>query len=60
MYDNSIIVKTNNLSKTCVGCIYWIPETVANDGNRPCNSCSRKYNDYYTPTTHTTSTAVEK
>lgn len=59
MYNNSMIVKTNSVSKTCVGCIYWIPETVANNGfNACCTNCSRAYTDQYTPTTATTSTYI--
>lgn len=56
MHD--MIVKANNVFKTCVGCVYWIPETVANNGNRPCANCSRAYTDQYTPTVSTTSTYI--
>ena len=56
MHD--IIVK-NNVFKTCVGCIYLIPETIANNGS-PCTNCSRAYTDKYTytPTISTNSTYI--
>ena len=60
MNDDTMIIDMHGSAKSCTGCTHWIPNTVVDDGNRPCNYCSRRYQDHYTPTIHTVSAVNNK
>lgn len=59
MHGNSLIVDAHGRSNSCMGCIYWVTLYGQNTNlKKPCEACSRRYQDYYTAATYTESAYI--